>query len=185
MVELEKTIKRGKQSFENVGLALAEIRDLRLYKSEFKTFEEYCKVKWGWSRPYCVQLIQAAAVAKSLPEGVAIATESQARELSKAAPEQREEVLQEAASDGPVTAMAIKKAVQRRQSPAPEPEETQEPARVVARDPAEALGSLKASRVITTFRTWFTMNYHNRDEWNWALDLIAEEVKNLKAQANS
>lgn len=94
--------------------------------------------------------------------------------------EWREEVLEEAASAGPVTAKAMRKAVQRRQSPAPEPEETPEPPQVIARDPAEALGSLKAARVIKTFRTWFTMNYHNKEEWNWALDLIIEEAKSMR-----
>ena len=45
--ELEKTIARGKKTFVEVGLALAEIRDLRLYKREYGGFEEYCREKWG------------------------------------------------------------------------------------------------------------------------------------------
>lgn len=146
LVALEAAIEKGKKTFVEVGLALARIRDGKLFQADYETFEEYCRDRWGWSRPYCVQLIQAAAVAKSLPEGVAIATESQARELSKAAPEQREEVLEEAASAGPVTAKAIRKAVQRRQSPAPEPEETPEPPQVIASDrskePQDAIGGI-------------------------------------------
>ena len=50
LAELEKTIARGKKTFVEVGLALAEIRDLRLYKLEYGGFEEYCRKKWGWTR---------------------------------------------------------------------------------------------------------------------------------------
>jgi len=96
LAELEKTIARGKKTFVEVGLALAEIRDLRLYRREYSGFEEYCREKWGWSKPYCTQLITAAAVVEALPakSQVAIATESQARELAKAAPGERAGVVQ-------------------------------------------------------------------------------------------
>src|SRR5215831_235893 len=109
--ELEKVIAKGKKTFVEVGLALAEIRDLRLYKREYSSFSEYCREKWGWSRPYCTQLITAAAVVESLPADkvVAIATESQARELAKIPVEQRAGVVQAIAGEGkPVTAAAIK-----------------------------------------------------------------------------
>jgi len=33
--ELEKVIAKGQQTFVEVGMALAEIRDLRLYKREY------------------------------------------------------------------------------------------------------------------------------------------------------
>jgi len=111
LAELEKTILRGKKTFVEVGLALAEIRDLRLYRGEYGGFEEYCRKKWGWSKPYCTQLITAAAVVESLPadKQVAIATESQARELAKAAPSDRAGVVQAVVNSGqPVTAAAIK-----------------------------------------------------------------------------
>lgn len=185
--ELEPMIELGIGNFVEVGMALVEISDRRLYRQTHSSFESYCQERWSMSARHAYRLCEAAEAVKSLPAKCdqLVTVESQARELSKAAPEQREAVLQEAASEGPVTANAIKKAVQRRKSPAPEPEETPETPHVVIHDPAEALGSLKAARVIKTFRTWFTMNYHNRDEWNWALELIAEEVKNLKAQANS
>ena len=111
LAELEKTIMRGKKTFVEVGLALAEIRDLRLYRREYSGFEEYCRKKWGWSKPYCTQLITAAAVVESLPadKQVAIATESQARELAKVEPAQRAGVVQAIVDQGkPVTAAAIK-----------------------------------------------------------------------------
>jgi hypothetical protein len=33
-------------AFVKVGLALARIRDARLYRAEFPTFEAYCQTKW-------------------------------------------------------------------------------------------------------------------------------------------
>ena len=112
LAELEKTIARGKKTFVEVGLALAEIRDLRLYRREYAGFEAYCREKWGWSKPYCTQLITAAAVVEALPASkqVAIATESQARELAKAAPGERAGIVQAIVDEGkPVTAAAIKR----------------------------------------------------------------------------
>jgi hypothetical protein len=67
LAELEKTIARGKQTFVEVGLALAEIRDLRLYKREYGGFEEYCRERWGWEKAYANHVIRAADVVKCLP----------------------------------------------------------------------------------------------------------------------
>ena len=63
--ELEKTIARGKQRFVEMGLALGAIRDLRLYKREYGSFEEYCRTKWGCGRQRAYRLIKAAMAEKS------------------------------------------------------------------------------------------------------------------------
>jgi hypothetical protein len=91
----EKTIETGRKTFVEVGLALAEIRDSRLYRSDHATFEEYCRTKWGWDRTYCHRIIEASKVVKLLPIGntAAVTSESQARELAKVEPEKRVEVL--------------------------------------------------------------------------------------------
>jgi len=112
LVELEKTIARGKKTFVEVGLALAEIRDLRLYKREYGGFEEYCREKWGWAKAYANHVIRAADVVKCLPAETAtiVATEAAARELGKAEPAQRAGVIQAIVDEGkPVTAAEIKK----------------------------------------------------------------------------
>jgi hypothetical protein len=49
-----------------VGLALAEIRDARLYKAEFHTFEGYCRARWQYGRHYVNRLISAAQVFRTL-----------------------------------------------------------------------------------------------------------------------
>ena len=111
LAELEKVIHRGKKSFVEVGLALAEIRDMRLYKPEFKTFMDYCKEKWGWGKGYCNHVIRAAQVVGALPETATIvATEAQARELARAPKAARGVVLEAAAVAGPLTARAIRQA---------------------------------------------------------------------------
>jgi hypothetical protein len=52
----------GWQTFVQIGLVLARIRDGTLYKVEFNTFEAYCRVKWQDGRHYVNRLISAAQV---------------------------------------------------------------------------------------------------------------------------
>jgi len=105
-------IARGKQTFVEVGLALAEIRDLRLYKREYGSFKEYCREKWGWERRYTDYVIAGAEAVKSLPEKAStiVLAAGAARELAKIPTEQRGDVVQTIAAEGkPVTAAAIKR----------------------------------------------------------------------------
>ena len=44
----------------------ATIRDRRLYKADFGTFEEYVEQRWEWGRTRAYQLIDAAAFARNL-----------------------------------------------------------------------------------------------------------------------
>lgn len=46
----ETIIKKGLNTFLEVGQALAEIRDRRLYRETHKTFERYCKDVWDLSK---------------------------------------------------------------------------------------------------------------------------------------
>src|SRR5512139_391982 len=91
LAELEKVIARGKQTLGELGQALAEIRDLRLYKREYGSFSEYCREKWGWERRYTDYVIAGAEAVKSLPEKVStkVLTETAARELAKVPAEKR------------------------------------------------------------------------------------------------
>jgi hypothetical protein len=107
--ELEKTIARGKKTFVEVGLALAEIRDLRLYKREYSGFEEYCRKKWGWTKQHAYRLIEAAPIAESNPR---VTSERAARELGRAEPAQRAGVVQTIVDEGrPVTAAEIRRRI--------------------------------------------------------------------------
>ena len=112
LAELEKTIARGKKTFVEVGMALAEIRDLRLYRRAYATFGDYCQAKWGWNKSYAYYMIEGAEVVRSLPAQTStlVDTETAARELGKVPAEHRAEVVQAIVDEGkPVTAAEIKK----------------------------------------------------------------------------
>lgn len=108
----ERRIHEGLGRFRDVGLALASIRDNRLYRATDPTFEIYCRERWNWSRQRAYQMIECAEVAASLPGECQplVDNERQARELAKVEPEKRAEVLAKAAQAGPVTAKAIQQA---------------------------------------------------------------------------
>jgi hypothetical protein len=53
--KLNETIKAGLATFLEVGSALAEIRDRRLYRVEFETWDDYLEKKHGLKRQYEVQ----------------------------------------------------------------------------------------------------------------------------------
>jgi hypothetical protein len=114
---LEKIITKGKRSFVEVGLALAEIKEAKLYRQTHKTFAEYCESKWGWKRDYAYKIIGGAEAVKGLPENVChgIQTERQARALASVPEAKRVEVLEKAHAraeeeDRPVTARDISEA---------------------------------------------------------------------------
>jgi hypothetical protein len=88
LMELERRIQRGLDTFMEVGEALLEIRESRLYRIEHGTFEEYCRSKWGMNPRYANRVIGAALVIENLgPMGPNPTTERQARPLTKLPPE--------------------------------------------------------------------------------------------------
>jgi hypothetical protein len=62
----EDIIRQGMNSFIEVGNALRAIRDEKKYKTEFRTFEEYCRKRWGFSKTYANYQISAAGAASNL-----------------------------------------------------------------------------------------------------------------------
>lgn len=61
LAELETIIEGGLAHFVEVGYALAEIRDSKLYEPH-STFQEYCEQRWDISRQHARRLINAAEV---------------------------------------------------------------------------------------------------------------------------
>lgn len=57
---LETKIKAGLKTFYEVGDALLQIRDGKLYREQFATFELYCQEKWQMTRQRAHQLINSA-----------------------------------------------------------------------------------------------------------------------------
>ena len=60
---LELKVERA---FVEAGTALRQLRDGRFYRSTHKTFEEYCRDRFGFQRRHCYQLIEAAGVMENL-----------------------------------------------------------------------------------------------------------------------
>src|SRR6266850_2708468 len=92
LAECETVIEKGLKTFVEVGNALLEIRDSKLYRQEFGTFEEYCRQRWKIARNYANKLIAAAEVVSNLGTNVPKPrNESQVRPLVGMEPEQQRE----------------------------------------------------------------------------------------------
>src|SRR5215204_6956553 len=111
LVELEDTIERGLETFVEVGNALLEIRESKLYRETHKTFAAYVKARWGFTASRARQLIAAAKTATV----VTVSNESQARELGGLDQGAIKRIWKEAqkiaeANESEVTAATIKEA---------------------------------------------------------------------------
>lgn len=123
LARLETTIANGLQTVVEVGEALAEIRDRKLYREEHATFDAYLETKWKISRSWACRQIQAAETVKVLPTDNKPTTERQARPLTKLAPEKRAEAWNAAVAASPTgtpTAKEVEAAVANRGGGQPE-----------------------------------------------------------------
>lgn len=93
----EVVIKQGLKTFIEVGQALMTIKEKRLYRISFKTFEDYCIERWAISKPRAYQLIEAANVMIGLSTMVDVLPQSerQVRPLTSLEPEIQKEVWKE------------------------------------------------------------------------------------------
>lgn len=109
---LKQVVRSGLQTAFEVGTALLEIREDRLYQHEFATFEAFCESEFKIVRSRAYQLIEAAQVKEALPPGLSkiLDNDAQARALAPVPIEQRAEVLEKVVERGTVTAKAITEA---------------------------------------------------------------------------
>ena len=122
---LELKVERA---FYEAGAGLRDLRDLRLYRSTHKTFEQYCQDRFGHSRQKSNYLIGAADVYKNLTTNccqnsaddlttnraqILPTLEGQARPLTKLQPEEQRLCWQQAVdlADGKVPSGRIVKGV--------------------------------------------------------------------------
>lgn len=115
--ECEVVIERGMGVFIEVGSALMLVRDNKLYRAEFSTFEDYCLQRWELTDRHANHLIASARVLDELISGTIVpeiipATESQARELAPLLddPDELRDVWQHAVerTEGRPTAAAVR-----------------------------------------------------------------------------
>jgi hypothetical protein len=127
LVDLEGVIERGLSTFVEVGEALLEIRDARLYRLTHGTFEDYCRERWGLGVSRTHQLMDAAKVVRLTSTMVEVPSERVARELVPVMREDPEAVAlvmseaQDRAGDEPVTAAAVRAVVKEYLQPEEQP----------------------------------------------------------------
>ena len=124
---LEAIVAKGLQTLFEVSEALTEIRDRKLYRRDYKTFDAYLKIKWKISRSWACRQIQAAETAKMLPMGNEPVTERQLRPLAKLPLGQRAAAWKEAAASSPTgtpTAKQVEAVVSKRTLKQPEEAKT-------------------------------------------------------------
>jgi hypothetical protein len=116
--DLEIVIAGGLQSFVDVGQALMQIRDGRLYRIQFGTFEDYCQDRWSFGRSYVNKIIAASDAVSSLGTNVPKpSSEFQARPLTRLPAEEQPAAWREAvetAPNGKVTAKHVESVVARK-----------------------------------------------------------------------
>jgi hypothetical protein len=85
--QLERTVEKA---FYLAGLALKELRDLRLYRNTHRSFNDYCRERFGHSRQKSNYLIAGAEIYQNLTTNrclVLPSTEYQVRPLAPLDPE--------------------------------------------------------------------------------------------------
>jgi hypothetical protein len=66
--DLEASIEGAWYHAVNAGNALAKIRDMKLYKDKYNSFERYLKGRWRMSRAQAYRLIDLAEVARDVED---------------------------------------------------------------------------------------------------------------------
>jgi hypothetical protein len=111
----EKVIERGQKAFMEVGSALAKIKEDRLYRREYDTFQDYCQQRWGWDRRHAYRLIDAAKVGENVSNWSQTPPRSEAvaRELSRLPVNEQGPALAEARkrANGEPTAAQVREVV--------------------------------------------------------------------------
>lgn len=110
LARLETQIKLGIKSFEIVIKSMLEIKDRKLYRAQYGTWEEYCRLKWNMSFQRFKQLSDAAEIKQELGDDAEGLSESALRALKSVPKAKRKGVAAKAKKAGKPTAEAIKQA---------------------------------------------------------------------------
>ena len=68
--ECEQTIAKGLRNFVDVGTALLEIQQHRLYRATHANFASYCQDRWGMGKGYAYRVMEATKIVGILPVNV-------------------------------------------------------------------------------------------------------------------
>jgi len=184
--ECEAEIAKGWQTFVDVGLALARVRDQKLYRAQHDTFEAYCREKWQYAKSHAYRLIGAAEVVVCLsPIGdIQVPThEGQVRPLIGLGPEKAREAWRKAvekANGAFVTANMVRNAVA-------EAAETVLPKPTKARPPEGVTGDRQLAKALDLVKQ-IENSLARKEEVKGVLSLLTrlkhclKELKNYSAK---
>jgi hypothetical protein len=116
----ETVIQKGMLTFRQVGSALLTIRENKLYRTAFSTFDDYCQHRWQWTKQHAHRLIAASETIDALEENPAIdvlpKNERQTRPLRQLHVDDRAEAWQQALeeNDNKPTEKDVQSVVDRR-----------------------------------------------------------------------
>jgi hypothetical protein len=114
LLHLERKVEKA---FYEAGKALSELRDRRLYRSTHRTFDEYCRDRFGYTHRHVNYLIAGSLVVDNIIMGtncsqnekvdgtgtnrsqILPTAEGQVRPLTKLEPQQQQEVWQQAVEE--------------------------------------------------------------------------------------
>jgi hypothetical protein len=147
----EATIEGGLGTFVEVGTALLQIRDKKLYRESHRTFEDYCGERWGMSRRYAYNQIEAAEICAQLRTPPA--NEAVTRELAplKDNPKAMQAALARATNgNGKPTAKAVRQAVLYQQIGPQSDVSAKKAARVIREDEGLARAVAKGERSLSS-----------------------------------
>ena len=92
LTQCEDTIRDGLEATASVIEALKEIKESRLYRQDYRSFNDYCAQKWGFGANYAGKLMRAQEVMDVVP----VKNERQARVIQGLDTEDRLAVWDEA-----------------------------------------------------------------------------------------
>jgi hypothetical protein len=114
----EKIIQSGLNTFYAVGIALSEIKEMRLFLATHETWDDYCRDRWNMAARTAYQTIKSAAVVANLMDSkssIIPASESIARELIAIPKSEQKSAWLEAIAECPdITAAQLKNWIRRR-----------------------------------------------------------------------
>jgi hypothetical protein len=191
---LERKVERA---FYEAGKALASIHARQLYRSTHRTFEEYARDRFGFSRRHPYYLMDAASVVDNLLEKcepmvhILPTSERQVRPLTSLEPEQQREVWQEAiieAGERVPPARIVSDIVQRirEKNPVPNPFRVGEVCQIIAKDNPELRGKGGGWCIVSSVDNFsctvntFDSEYHLRPEHLKSLEFSPLECKYME-----
>ncbi|MCK5230312.1 MAG: DNA methylase [Desulfobulbaceae bacterium] len=104
LTELENIIAANQRKFYQIGKALKQIRDERLFRDLlFDSFDAYVKDRWDMARSHAYRLIEASNIIENLSpigDGILPENESQARVLAHLNKDDQRKIWREFISSG-------------------------------------------------------------------------------------